>query len=174
MADLSNSACTIRDKKSKTRKKSAKIDMTAMVDVAFLLLSFFVLTATILPDHVMELSMPPSAEERLPVEENTVMTLILHPGDSLSYYIGQNSTEKEQTDYGPNGIRKAIRQHLTSTENLPLCEGRRKTTHCWDPIFVIKPTDEACYKNLIDILDELAICGAGKYAIAPLSSWDKI
>lgn len=164
----------------KTKKKSTKVDMTAMVDVAFLLLTFFVLTATMSNSAMISLTLPPKADD-IPdddkykkIDEKKIMTLVLEEDDVVKYYIGVANEETEllETDYAEDGLREAILEHINKgrTEyGIPLCadvdnaginEGR-----CWDPIFVIKPRDKSRYKNLVDMLDELAITEATKYAI---------
>ncbi|MEM7658859.1 MAG: biopolymer transporter ExbD [Bacteroidota bacterium] len=164
----------------KTKKKSTRIDMTAMVDVAFLLLTFFVLTATMSNSSVMELTMPPKVDDPedqddayKKILEDKIMTLVLDEDDKVKYYVGITDPDVETVGFAAsNGVRDAIKEHIYGNKlrlGIPLCkevnnaginEGR-----CWDPIFVIKPKDESRYKNLIDVLDEMAILQAPKFAI---------
>ena len=171
----------------KTKKKSTKIDMTAMVDVAFLLLTFFVLTATMSNSGVMELTMPPKVEEELEDElrqkiiEDKIMTLIVDENDKVSYYVGAIGPDLElkETNYSNEGLRKVILGHLNynivlGTQRCATGKGAVMTANCWDPIFVVKPRVIARYKNLVDLLDELAITEAPKYAIDKFTETDSL
>lgn len=185
MADVDSGGGGGHGKKGgpKTKKKSTRIDMTAMVDVAFLLLTFFVLTATMSNQGIMELTVPPKADDDVPEEEKfekireeKIMTLILDENDKVKYYIGRAfSDEVDSTNYSKQGIRKVLLDHLNRYPNR--CEtgkGARVVKGCWDPIFVIKPRKESRYKNLVDLLDELAITEATKYAIDEFREQDSL
>lgn len=168
----------------KTKKKSTRIDMTAMVDVAFLLLTFFVLTATMSSEGVKEMIMPPKLND-LPEEERTkkiaedkIMTIIVAEDNKVDYFIGITDIDVKTTDFSDAGIRKAIMYHLRGDGTRPRCdevdnqginEGR-----CWDPIFVIKPKDKSNYGSLVDLLDEMTITGAPKYAIDKYTDDDSV
>ncbi|MEL6194353.1 MAG: biopolymer transporter ExbD [Bacteroidota bacterium] len=189
MADVDSSSGGGRGKKGgpKTKKKSTKIDMTAMVDVAFLLLTFFVLTATMSNNGVMELTMPPKAKDdikeedlRVDILEDKIMTIVLEDDDKISYYVGITNPEVLTTNYSSDGIRKVLVGHLTYGPRIngqARCEtgkGARVVKNCWDPIFVIKPKKSSRYKNLVDLLDELAITEAPKYAIDKFTPEDSL
>lgn len=170
----------------KTKKKSTKIDMTAMVDVAFLLLTFFVLTATMSNSGMMELTMPPKVDEDIPDEEtrqkiveDKIMTLIVDENDVVTYYVGITEPEVKETGYSSEGLRKVLLGHLNNhiTLGVPRCQtgkGARVVKDCWDPIFVVKPRDGSRYKNLVDLMDELAITQAPKYAIDKFTPEDSL
>ncbi|MEO0895481.1 MAG: biopolymer transporter ExbD [Bacteroidota bacterium] len=165
----------------KTKKKSTRIDMTAMVDVAFLLLTFFVLTATMTNTNVMELTMPPKVDEDQEdekykkIDEDKIMTILLYEKDTVKYFTGITDPDVKFTSYQEGGIDKAIRGHLNYDRvlGIPRCRGRN-VEGCWDPIFVIKPKAESRYKNIVDLLDEMAIEGATKYAIDAFGEADSI
>ncbi len=168
----------------KTKKKSTKIDMTAMVDVAFLLLTFFVLTATMTNKSMMELTMPPKADDEIEEEdiredilEDKIMTLIVDENDKVGYYVGITNPEWQQTNFSTNGLRKVLREHLEAPPGMVRCEtgkGAKVIKGCWDPIFVIKPRKTSKYRNLVDLLDELAIVEAPKFAIDKFAEIDSL
>ncbi|MEZ4826903.1 MAG: biopolymer transporter ExbD [Bacteroidia bacterium] len=167
---------------SKTKKKSTRIDMTAMVDVAFLLLTFFVLTATMSSSSVMELTMPPKVDEQdeedlyKKILEDKIMTLVLDENDIVKYYIGITEPEILETNFSDEGLRKVLLSHIYygKTIGQPLCKDVNNAPGCWDPIFVIKPRKQSRYKNLVDLLDELAITQAPKYAIDKFTAQDSL
>jgi len=183
MADVDSGGGGGRGKKggSKTKKKSTRIDMTAMVDVAFLLLTFFVLTATMSNSAVMDLTMPPKKEDLKPedlkadVEETKILTIILDENDMVRTYWKVTDPVVDSTDF--KGLREKLAAHVNRKPNR--CpkgtkQEEMKASGCWDPIFVIKPRKKSRYKNLIDCLDELAIVGATKYAITDFKENDSL
>jgi hypothetical protein len=166
-----------KGKGPKTKKKSTKIDMTAMVDVAFLLLTFFVLTATMSNSTMMKLTQPPKVdpnEEKdieQDVNEKKVMTMVLCANDTVKYYIGclEPGCGETTIEIGKaSEMRSAIETHLKRYAGLCGSPGApTDPKQCWDPIFVVKPRYNSRYANMIDILDEFSITGAKKYAIPP-------
>ncbi len=161
------------------KRNTSTIDMTAMVDVAFLLLTFFVLSSTISQSSMMELIVPPkaenSADDRIEVLEEKVLTLILLDSGAIAYFKGITDPKVLYTDYSPNGIRKVILKHLH--KEIPRCDGETPTrlkNVCWDPIIVIKPENQSRFKHLVDVLDELAITKAPKFAIDEFTETDSM
>jgi biopolymer transport protein ExbD len=145
-------------KKKGPKKQSTKIDMTPMVDLAFLLLTFFMLTTTFAKPNVMQISMPVDLnkeEEPPPLKESNALTIILGPNDKVFYYDGLVREDKPvqpelvTTDFSDKGIRKHLKERNTNPK-----------------LFVmIKPLKEARYKNMVDILDEMSITNTGAYAL---------
>ena len=168
MAEISQNSSRNSKGRNRQKRKSTRIDMTAMVDVAFLLLTFFVLTATLSDQFVVELVMPvegPTAE----IAEQKLLTLVLEENDEITYYHGITEPNIQTTHYGVQGLRKVLQEHLNRYEHR--CEGKQKRD-CWDPIFLIKPKQKATYRNVVDVLDELAIVQAPKYAIGDFTPAD--
>ena len=164
----------------KQKKKSTKVDMTAMVDVAFLLLTFFILTTTLASPAAMEIAKPPPQDEDKPdddpkkVDENKIMTFILGEEDQIHYYQGLPEGRLNSTDFGEEGVRKLIQEHLNKYPNRcpKTKKGEEPPKGCWDPIFVVKPNSTCRYKNVVDILDELRISGATKYSYTEVTPGD--
>src|SRR5690349_11125107 len=147
--------------KVRSKKSSTKIDMTPMVDLAFLLLTFFMLTTTFNKPQTMEITMPekPKAEDKLPeVNEKKVVTLILGANDKVYWYHGITDPEMKVTDFSPNGIRKVL---LTQNSQIP------------GMILLIKPSPESRYKNMVDILDEMNITNMQRFAMVKITQEDK-
>lgn len=151
--------------KKRAKKMSTKIDMTPMVDLAFLLLTFFMLTTTFAKPNVMQLTMPvkeKNEDEQTKLKESEAFTIIMGENNKVYYYAGMNSAESKAdlkvTNYGPNGIRQAIldRQRV-----------QPKT------VILIKPDDKAVYKNMVDILDEMNITNQKKYALVKIAKSDQ-
>lgn len=151
--------------KKRAKKMSTKIDMTPMVDLAFLLLTFFMLTTTFAKPNVMDLNMPAKPkpnEEQSALKESEAFTVIISGGNKVYYYAGMNSNAAkptiQATNFGPNGIRQVI---LGRQQQQP------KT------VVLIKTDDKAVYRNMVDILDEMNITNQKKYAMVKITKEDE-
>ncbi len=160
--------------KKRAKKMSTKIDMTPMVDLAFLLLTFFMLTTTFAKPNVMQLTMPVKDKNILPDEQTKIkasqaVTIILAPDNKVFYYFGLNEPndktvpvpEIKVTDFSNKGIRQVL---LERQKQKP------------DPIILIKPYSNgdktSKYKNMVDILDEMNITNQQKYALVNIGKSD--
>ncbi len=189
--------------KKRAKKSSTAIDMTPMVDLAFLLLTFFMLTTTFSKPQAMQINMPVKPEnedDQQKVAESTALTIILSDKDKIFYYFGIKDPQVETTDFGPEGIRKLlldrnkktiagvekikadfapkIKAAATSQEREDLTKQMKseanKVKSEKDALMVLIKTDEkAKYKNVVDMLDEMAICTIGKYALVDISPAEK-
>ncbi len=142
-----------KDGKVRSKKSSTKIDMTPMVDLAFLLLTFFMLTTTFNKPQTMEITMPekPKKDEKQPlVNDQKVLTLILGADSKIYWYIGIKEPKLEMTNFSKDGVRKVLQEKKRDIAGL---------------IVLIKPTDESKYKNVVDILDEMNINDIKTYAM---------
>ena len=144
-----------------------------MVDMAFLLLTFFVMTSNMHKDNTMlAVVFPEPGENHTPVSKEKILTLIPAENDRLYYYRGMGEEGLIPVQYGSDGLRELIRKHLRHDGTIR-CQGN-ETQGCWDPIVVIKPRKKARYGNLVDVLDELKITGVTKYAVTDFSKEDSI
>jgi biopolymer transport protein ExbD len=149
------------DGKIRSKKASTKIDMTPMVDLAFLLLTFFMLTTTFNKPQTMEIIMPekPKEEKDQPlVNEKKVITLLLGKDDKIYWYQGITDPAVEVTNFSKDGIRKVLLEHNAAIKDMTV---------------LIKPSDESRYKNVVDILDEMNITNIRRYAIVDFTPVDK-
>jgi biopolymer transport protein ExbD len=145
--------------KIRSKKTSTRIDMTPMVDLAFLLLTFFVMTTTLNKPQTMEITMPEETDEKPPkVNEKHVLTLVMGKADKIYWYIGITDPEVKVTNFSNTGIRKLL---LEKKRDIPKL------------IVLIKSMDESKYKNMVDILDEMNINSIQRYAIVDVTPTDK-
>lgn len=162
MADIqtNNEGRRSSSKGSRRRKKRPGIDMTAMVDVAFLLLTFFVLTAMMDEAQRMDIVHPPKGADDPPVKvlDKKILTVLIDEKNSLHYYVGSQDPEVFETGYSAAGIRKVLLQHQERE----------------DPIVVVKPHRSSRYRYLVNMLDELAIVKAPKFVIQDFSPQDSL
>jgi len=157
-----------KDKKVRSKKQNSKVDLTAMVDLAFLLITFFMLTTTLSKPQAMELGLPDKEDPKdknqdIKVDENRTMTILLGDNDKLVRYVGiltnpvAGGAPKDFV-YGKQGIRKELISRKASV--LEYTKDAKKGM-----IVIIKQSKKSKYKNLVDILDEMAIVDVPTYAI---------
>jgi biopolymer transport protein ExbD len=152
--------------KVRSKKQNSKVDLTAMVDLAFLLITFFMLTTTLSKPQSMSLGLPDKDEDEtknkdIKVDERRTMTVMLGEDNKLIYYMGllENPIAgPKDIAYGKGGIRKELLARKKSV--LEYTGDKAKGI-----IVIIKPGKKSKYKNLVDILDEMAITGVETYAI---------
>src|SRR5438105_12587028 len=92
----------------RSKKHSTRIDMTPMVDLAFLLLTFFILTTTLNKLYVMEIVMPEKAEETMPIPEKRVLTLLLDEGDRVYWRQGISIPKLESVKFSHDPIYQLL------------------------------------------------------------------
>ncbi|HTF18609.1 MAG TPA: biopolymer transporter ExbD [Chryseolinea sp.] len=139
-------------------RRSIHLDMTPMVDLAFLLLTFFVLTMTIKDEFVLKMKMPEQDSKVDPpvVSKSRVLTVLLGESNQIFYF--QGSDPLQSTDFGPTGIRKVLSESMTKRDDL---------------VVLIKPTSKCRYQNLIDIMDEIRIVGLENYFLVKETGEDR-
>lgn len=166
----------------RSKKMSTRVDLTPMVDLAFLLISFFMLTTTLNKPKAMELNMPKKTnieDEKQDVGECQVMNILLDTLDQVWYYDGLKVAGLQKTTFaGEDGIRKEIiRKMKTVPKECPpgkkwvdanndkVKQPEEVVMGPRDAIVLIKMLKGARYKNMVDILDEMDITGCKVYAI---------
>lgn len=168
MAQIENSALERKGKSfSRNKKHILKIDMTPMVDLGFLLITFFVFTTTMSTQKATDLFMPKeSINDPMPLPKSLALTILLDDNNKIYYYHGDfnealKANEIFETNYSTyNGIGKVIRQKQKEIDaGGKFAEGRKGL------MLLIKPTSSSNYKNVIDALDEAVINDVRKYAI---------
>jgi biopolymer transport protein ExbD len=169
-----------KGKKIRSKKQSTRIDMTPMVDLAFLLLTFFMLTTTFAKPKTMEIRVPerPKPDEKPPdVSQERVMNLILGENDKIYWWMGLTKPETEinTTNYSKDGIRKIVVDKTREVEGIEAAQGKEAVKY---PIVIlIKPVDKSKYRNLLDILDEMKITKVDNiapiYALVPVAAEDQ-
>ncbi len=155
--------------KVRSKKQNSKVDLTAMVDLAFLLITFFMLTTSLSKPQSMSLGLPdkeddPNKKKDIKVDENRTMTILLGDNNQLKWYMGLFATPiagPKEITYGKDGIRKELLARKKSVLEYSAGIGKPKN----GLIVIIKPSKKCNYKNLVDVLDEMAIVDVPTYAI---------
>ena len=168
-----------------------------MVDMNMLLFTFFMLCTSMSKHQTMEISMPRkdllNEQEQNKVKASKAMTILLGKEGRVYYYMGEPDYENpdmvQETDFSPNGLRaillgrnqvvmqkirelkqKKANLEISNEEYLKEAAEIRKDKD--SPVILIKATDFANYKNLIDVLDEMQICNIGRFAIMDITPGD--
>lgn len=169
MAEL-NSKGGGNDGKVRAKKEGGRVDLTAMVDLAFLLITFFMLTTSLNTPNAMDVAVPDKNEEdpedRLDVADDRTTVILLAGNDKLVYYSGLFDAPLEgptTVDYGPDGIREVLIRKIK--------ESQQKTQK--DAIFIIRPSDDSTHKNLVDILDEMKITDVKMFSLGDILDIEK-
>jgi biopolymer transport protein ExbD len=144
----------------KSKKLSTRVDLTPMVDLGFLLITFFIFTTTMSQPTAMKLFLPKDTEkpeEQNKVKESGALTLLLGNENNIFYYEGQlapDGSNFKSTNF--KEIRKVIID-------------KKRSTDPKDFVVVIKPSAESTYKNTVDLLDEMTINDVKRYALVDIS-----
>ena len=149
------------------KKQVIRIDMTPMVDLGFLLITFFVFTTTMSTPKATDLFMPKDdTTHPQPLPNSLALSLLLDDNNKVYYYNGDfkeaaNANKIFETSYSTyGGIGKIIRQKQKDIDaSGKFADGRKGL------MLLIKPTSGSVYKNVIDALDEAVINDVRKYAI---------
>ena len=181
--------------KPQGKKLSTRVDFTPMVDLGFLLITFFMLTTSMNKPQTMEINMPVKEEnldeeEKTKIKESQAMTILLTEKDKVVYYFGITDPKLETSNFGKNGIRKILLQknrelNPVGVDSIPILKDMFQKKEIDEAtykkrlsvikayknglIVVIKADDKSKFKNLVDILDEMLICNIGRYAIVDIT-----
>jgi biopolymer transport protein ExbD len=143
----------------KGKKLSTRVDLTPMVDLGFLLITFFIFTTTMSQPTALKLFLPKDTdkpEEQNKVKASGALTIMLGKSDGVYYYEGE--LLPDGSNFKSSNF-KEIRQEIIN---------KKKSTNPQDFVVVIKPGPEATYKNTVDILDEMTINDVKRYAMVDI------
>jgi biopolymer transport protein ExbD len=155
----------------RSKKSSTRVDLTPMVDMGFLLITFFILTTTWSKPHTTHLNMPADGPPSH-IGENASLTLVALGDNKVFYYNGdlQDALKKGSfgvTGYGLNGgIGDIIRQKQEAMDKS--YKGGRK-----EMMLMIKSSADANYKNIVGLLDETMINDVKLYAMVDFAAEEK-
>jgi len=141
----------------KGKKMSTRVDLTPMVDLGFLLITFFIFTTTMSQPTAMKLFLPKDVdkpEEQNKVKASAVLTIMLGKNDQIYYYEGDDPTKVQTSNF------KAVRDVILD---------KKRRTDPKDFVVVLKPTQDATYKNTVNILDEMTIDEVKRFALVDIS-----
>lgn len=202
MAEIINESANAQRGKRRARLLPARIDMTPMVDLACLLLTFFILTTAFNEPKVMEIVMPQKTGKPGPINPSKALTIILAENDQIFFYNGfADPTEGKlptmiKSNFTEKGIRKvllernkklfeksyyykdSIGREMGNYANYPKDSINRqlrkmKTNDKEGPIVLIKAAEGVKYGNIVDVLDEMSITNIARYAVVDMNYIEK-
>ncbi len=142
--------------KKKKRRVGVRIDMTPMVDVVLLLLTFFMLTTAFMKPQAMEINLPPNKTQTVEVGENSLLTLRIAP-DFTIYWNSGSDPKLQKIEF------KDLRSFLVD---------RNKANP--KLITLLKVDRDAKFKNMVDIMDTIVnTAKVERFTIAPMTDVDK-
>lgn len=137
----------------KGKKLSTRVDLTPMVDLGFLLITFFIFTTTMSTPTALHLNLPKDTGDPTLVKKSAVITLLLGAKDKVFYYEGDDPTKMQESDF--HGIRTI------------LLDKKRRTNPTFFQV-ILKPSKDAYYRNAVLILDEMKIDDIHHYALVDI------
>ncbi len=174
----------------KAKKLSTRVDMTPMVDLGFLLITFFIFTTTMSSPTTLDLNMPKDIKDQTQqteAKESGVLSIMLGKGNQVYYYegkleVGEGVNNFKQTTF--KDIRQVIidkkksvmanHHHDASCEKIQQ-KAKEKGDKDWqnacldrDFVVIIKPDKDATYRNTVDMLDEMTINQVKIYAMVKI------
>ena len=142
-----------KKKRKKGRRLGIRIDMTPLVDVAFLLLTFFMLTTSMTRPQTMEINLPPDPEAKVELAESNLLTLRVDESSKIYWAIGIELPEKVEFA----NLRDLLREKSANPKLVTLVKVDRKSK----------------YQTMVDIMDELNLANITRFSLAPLADKDK-
>lgn len=185
--------------KRKVKKSVVRIDMTPMVDLMCLLITFFMLTTAFSKPKIMEIVLPEKLKKNEKVDapkiaESRTINLILGPENKIYYYNGRATDPKtapplQETDFSATGIRQILLDRNRALfrkidqfnkdvvagkieiprDSVQAAIRKLKSDDDTGPIVLIKSYKTANYGNFVDILDEMSIIGIARYTFVDLT-----
>jgi biopolymer transport protein ExbD len=158
-------------------KGSPRVDLTAMVDLGFLLITFFMFTTTLNKPKTMEIVKPAKSEneeDEPPIRKSKTLSILLGEENKVYWYVGADDAdniELDSTDFSENGIRKVILRRQKEVKEMYAAETDPDKKEL---VVLIKGMPTAKYRSFISIMDEMNITGTRIYAIVDLDKVDTL
>lgn len=155
--------------RSKTKRHAVKVDMTPMVDLGFLLITFFIFTTTLAEPTVTKLSMPKQSNDSVEVNLHTLLTILVDKQNVFVYEgawgdaTAANQVTKSSYDV-KSGVGNIIRQKQKQLDQV-----NKKD----DLMIAIKPVSSASYQDVMNALDEMYLNDVKRYGIMQITEPEK-
>ena len=189
--------------KRRGKKGTPFIDMTPMVDLMCLLITFFMLTTAFTKAKVMEIVLPekvqdPTKQDGPKISASRTVNVILGPENKIYLYPGRvedynNLPPLMETDFSATGIRQRLLERnatlarkindleqevitgrlVISRDSLASAISQLKREDDTGPIVLIKAYKDANYGNFVDIMDEMNICGLARYTFMKIAWYEE-
>jgi biopolymer transport protein ExbD len=143
-----------RGKRKKGRRLGIRIDMTPLVDVAFLLLTFFMFTTSMSRPQTMEINLPPDPNAKVEVGESNLLTIRVNDKGDIFWSIALDAPKKMEF----KNLRAFLKEHILANPKL---------------ITVLKIDRLAKYNTMVNTIDEFNLANISRFSLAPLLDKDK-
>lgn len=153
VVDLGGGKKTRGKKRKAKRRVSVRIDMTPMVDVVMLLITFFMLATVFNTPQTMEINIPP-VETKVEVAESNLLTLRIDQNGTIFWNMGMEKPKLVEF----KELRKLLEDHLKENPKL---------------ITLVKVNRGATYTNMVDIMDELNLASITRFSLANFTKYDQ-
>jgi biopolymer transport protein ExbD len=164
MADIALSSNS-----GKRSKPLPRVDLTPMVDLGFILITFFMYTTSLLESKSMDINMPMPSTKQQEIPMESTITLLLTAGHQFCWYSGVAATEKDLKNGSIQALRGIIQSKQSEVRNLPASFSREAhKLH-----IVIKSADDSKYTDLISVLDEMLISKVPYYVLQDMTPQEK-
>jgi biopolymer transport protein ExbD len=140
-------------KKKKARRLGIRIDMTPLVDIAFLLLTFFMLTTSMSRPQTMEINLPPDKEVKVEIAESNLLTLRMNEKGELFWNVGIESPKRLER----NELRAFLKQRVIDNPKL---------------VALLKIDRAAKYNQMVEMIDDFQLSNVTRFSLAPLTEAD--
>ena len=159
MAEIQQSETRTSKGVRRSKKRSTKVDLTPMVDLGFLLITFFVFTTSLSTPMVMKLTLPSDEPADIPTTAaaGKTISLLLSGNSKIYYYSGDSTGNMHITEYSAAGLRSVIVNKKALVQ--------KRYGDADETIVLIKPTTGATYGNIVDALDEMQINQVARYVL---------
>ncbi|MBC7827690.1 MAG: biopolymer transporter ExbD, partial [Chitinophagaceae bacterium] len=150
------------------KKLSTRVDLTPMVDLGFLLITFFIFTTTMSEPSAMKLILPADGGEETPIMQSRSLTVVPFRDNRVFYYHGILEDALQSGRYG-------IVSYLYDTGIGQVIRAKQEAMNLKDPMsaktmmVIVKPMNTASYRNVVDIMDEMTINQVKSFALSDLT-----
>jgi biopolymer transport protein ExbD len=155
-ADVAESKSHAKGKKKKKKRAGVRIDMTPMVDVAMLLLTFFMLTTVFNKPQTMELNLPPDVNVKVEMAASKLLQVRVEPDLKIYWNMGNEPTALKLITF--KELRPLLVEKLRNVSGL---------------VTLVQINREAKYNDMVDVIDELNLANITRFSIAPMTEADK-
>lgn len=137
------------------------MDMTPMVDLAFLLLTFFILTTRINQAFVVKVEMPEKQNTQnnsTTIKPEQLLTIVLDEKDEVYWYVGIDHPKVTKTNFSRQGIGKVLQEKNAAIAGM---------------FVFIKPSERSRYQNMVDVFDKIREADVKQYSLMELTPEDQ-
>jgi biopolymer transport protein ExbD len=151
--------------KKTQNKKPIRVDMTPMVDLGFLLITFFMFTTNFSKPNVMDVGFPAKSHTPADIDIRNSITFILGKEGKVFYY------QSDKKDLNEKSLKEVTFDKAQVAKTIEAAKAKAPKKDFFTVI--IKPADDSQYKSVVDMLDELAITKSERYGISEMNDKEK-